>query len=147
MRSHALGPNPIDPNLIAQGVPPDSRMDPSDNLYGPVAGTPLPPSQGAPDSSAEPPGAAPVPSAESVPAPQPEPMPAQSPTPTPDGAPTAAPSAFSGANSNAGPIAVAHYSRQTGEYMGPDGHMYRQTDLVSAALQPKSWTDLVMGAT
>jgi phospholipid/cholesterol/gamma-HCH transport system substrate-binding protein len=43
MRQHSLGPYPIDPNLIAQGVPPDDRVDFSDRLYAPVEGTSLPP--------------------------------------------------------------------------------------------------------
>ncbi|OBF24889.1 MlaD family protein [Mycobacterium sp. ACS4331] len=42
-RQHALGPYPIDPNLIAQGVPLDDRVDGERNLQGPVQGTPLPP--------------------------------------------------------------------------------------------------------
>ena len=42
-RQHALGPYPIDPNLIAQGVPPDSRAGPGAGLYGPTGGTSLPP--------------------------------------------------------------------------------------------------------
>ncbi|GFM25765.1 MCE family protein, partial [Mycobacterium sp. PO2] len=49
LRQHALGPNPIDPNQIAQGIPPDSRILPGEGLYGPIEGTPMPP------------GAAPVP--------------------------------------------------------------------------------------
>jgi virulence factor Mce-like protein len=43
MRQHATGPYPIDPNLISQGVPPDSRIDPGANIFGPVDGTPPPP--------------------------------------------------------------------------------------------------------
>jgi hypothetical protein len=43
MREHTLGPYPFDPNLIAQGVPVDDRVDFSDRLYAPVEGTPLPP--------------------------------------------------------------------------------------------------------
>lgn len=43
MRQHALGPYPFDPNLIAQGIPPDSRVDEGDRLYAPVEGTPPPP--------------------------------------------------------------------------------------------------------
>ncbi len=43
MRQHVLGPNPLDPNLIAQGVPPDQRVDRGDTLYAPVEGTPPPP--------------------------------------------------------------------------------------------------------
>ncbi len=43
LRQHALGPNPIDPSAIAQGIPPDDRILPGEGLYGPVEGTPLPP--------------------------------------------------------------------------------------------------------
>ena len=43
MRQHALGPYPIDPNLIAQGVPPDDRVDFQERIHGPVEGTPMPP--------------------------------------------------------------------------------------------------------
>lgn len=42
MRQHVLGPYPIDPNLIAQGVPPDSRVDEGEHINAPVEGTPLP---------------------------------------------------------------------------------------------------------
>lgn len=41
-RQHALGPYPIDPNLISQGVKPDSRVRPDENIYGPLEGSPLP---------------------------------------------------------------------------------------------------------
>ncbi|MCG7592491.1 MCE family protein [Mycobacterium sp. PSTR-4-N] len=40
MRQHALGPYPIDPNLLAQGIPPDSRVDRDGEIYGPLEGTP-----------------------------------------------------------------------------------------------------------
>jgi phospholipid/cholesterol/gamma-HCH transport system substrate-binding protein len=43
MRQHALGPYPFDPNLIAQGVPPDDRVDFNDRIFAPIEGTPLPP--------------------------------------------------------------------------------------------------------
>ena len=43
MRQHALGPYPLDPNLISQGVPPDDRVTVPDRTFGPVEGTPLPP--------------------------------------------------------------------------------------------------------
>jgi phospholipid/cholesterol/gamma-HCH transport system substrate-binding protein len=46
MRQHVLGPYPIDPNLIAQGVAPDDRVDPGANIHGPIEGTP--PASGAP---------------------------------------------------------------------------------------------------
>ena len=43
MRQHATGPYPIDPNLLAQGIPPDDRVTLNDNIYGPLEGTPMPP--------------------------------------------------------------------------------------------------------
>ena len=58
MRQHALGPRPIDPNLIAQGMPPDDRVDFNDRIFAPTEGTPLPPGAAIPPG---PPGAAPPP--------------------------------------------------------------------------------------
>jgi phospholipid/cholesterol/gamma-HCH transport system substrate-binding protein len=52
MRQHVFGPYPIDPNLIAQGVPPDDRVDFGDQIHGPVEGTPMPPA--APPPAPEP---------------------------------------------------------------------------------------------
>ena len=43
MKQHTLGPSPLDPNLLAQGVPPDDRITSNDRIFGPVGGTPLPP--------------------------------------------------------------------------------------------------------
>src|SRR5215212_4377271 len=43
VRQHVLGPYPIDPSLIAQGVPPDDRVDFGDHIFGPIEGTPMPP--------------------------------------------------------------------------------------------------------
>jgi virulence factor Mce-like protein len=43
MRQHVLGPYPFDPNLIAQGVPPDDRVSLDENTYAPVEGTSMPP--------------------------------------------------------------------------------------------------------
>lgn len=42
MRQHVLGPSPLDPNLIAQGVPLDDRVTRGDNIFGPIEGTPMP---------------------------------------------------------------------------------------------------------
>ncbi len=78
MRQHATGPSPIDPSLIAQGIPIDDRTTLSDDIFAPVEGTPLPPGAmpgGA--SPAGPPNAAPVspleaPLATAVPPPPPE---------------------------------------------------------------------------
>jgi virulence factor Mce-like protein len=43
MREHATGPYPFDPNLVAQGVPVDDRVDFNDRIFAPTEGTPLPP--------------------------------------------------------------------------------------------------------
>jgi phospholipid/cholesterol/gamma-HCH transport system substrate-binding protein len=127
MRQHALGPRPIDPNLIAQGVPPDDRVDFGDRIYAPAEGTPLPPY------------AAPPP----PPAPVGPPAPTDSLTPPDVGGDVApaAPSAFTPTGSNPGPsVAIAHYDPQTGRYATPDGKVYQQTDLVDP---PKTWQDLI----
>ncbi|BDX31142.1 mammalian cell entry protein [Mycobacterium antarcticum] len=61
MRQHGLGPYPIDPSLIAQGIPIDDRTDFNDNIHAPLEGTPLPPGAvplGTPPGA--PPGAAPL---------------------------------------------------------------------------------------
>lgn len=106
IRQHVLGPYPMDPNLIAQGIPPDDRTSFNDNIFGPVDGTPPPPS-----------------------------------SPVPDGqVPAAAPSAY--APQGAGPsVAIATYDPRTGRYAGPDGTVYRQSDLVAHAGR-RSWKDL-----
>jgi virulence factor Mce-like protein len=122
MRQHVLGPYPFDPNLVAQGIPPDDRTTEDDRLYGPIEGTAPPPAVPPP-----PPGDAALP-----------PAPAGS---DPVGV---APSAF-GAN-GAGPsssIAVAHYDPHSGKYMAPDGQVYAQADLVHPG-RTKSWQDLVL---
>jgi hypothetical protein len=135
MRQHALGPYPIDPNLISQGVPPDDRVDFGDNIFGPVKGTPMPPGAA---PAPTPPDTAPPPPADSLlPPPADAPLP-----PAPEGdVPTAAPSAFVPNGSGPGPsVAIAHYDPQTGEYATPDGRVYQQTDVIDA---PKKWQDLV----
>ena len=43
MRQHVLGPSPVDPNLLAQGIPPDDRTTTDKRIFGPLEGTPLPP--------------------------------------------------------------------------------------------------------
>jgi phospholipid/cholesterol/gamma-HCH transport system substrate-binding protein len=73
MRQHTLGPYPFDPNLIAQGVPVDDRVDFNDRIYAPIEGTPLPPGAGSlgmpPDPLAAP--VSPIPSAPPLPPPPP----------------------------------------------------------------------------
>jgi phospholipid/cholesterol/gamma-HCH transport system substrate-binding protein len=138
MRQHALGPRPLDPNLIAQGVPPDDRVDFNDRIFAPTEGTPLPPGLG--PAPRPPDGALPPP-----------PLPVGPPAPTdslapPDmgGTPAAAPSAFSTNSSGQGPsFALAHYDPQTGQYATADGQVGRQTDLVDPA---KTWQDLIFRA-
>lgn len=161
MRQHTLGAYPIDPNLIAQGIPPDDRVDFSERLYAPVEGTPLPPGaapSGTPPGMPPPPlpvAGAPHGGGPAAPAPAPAPVAPPPPpgnsingTPIPPPAPPAAggatpvaPSAHSG-NASGGPsVAVAHYDPDTGQYMTPDGLLPRQTNLASN--EPKSWKDLM----
>jgi virulence factor Mce-like protein len=156
MRQHALGPRPIDPNLIAQGIPPDDRVDFNDRIFAPTEGTPLPPGaaipQGPPGAAIPqgPPGAAPPPPDAVAPqAPEPAPLPVGPPTdgiapPDTGGAPAAAPSAFNTNNSGPSPsVAIAHYDPQTGQYATADGQVGRQTDLVDPA---KTWQELIYRA-
>jgi phospholipid/cholesterol/gamma-HCH transport system substrate-binding protein len=164
MRQHSLGPYPIDPNLIAQGVPPDDRVDFSDRLYAPVEGTPLPagavpagtppdaPPPGAPPPPVQAPLAPPPPAGNSlngVPIP---PAPVESapiapaagePAPIPHGgAVPAAPSAFGGNDSDGSSVATAQYDPLTGSYLAPDGQLQQVTN-VAGGTAPKSWKDLL----
>jgi phospholipid/cholesterol/gamma-HCH transport system substrate-binding protein len=150
MKQHLFGPYPFDPNLVAQGVPPDSRATRSDNLYGPLDGTPLPPPEGAPAPAPDgappspqqgnpPPDGAPPSENPAPPSENPSPVPMPPPS---DDVPAAVPNAFSGnANSGRPAVAVANYDPRTGRYVGSDGLVYRQTDL---ATQPStSWKDML----
>ncbi len=106
MRQHALGPYPIDPSLIAQGVPPDDRITFEENIFGPAEGTPMP-SAGVEGSVPPPPSADP-----------------------------AAPASATQPSDAAGPpVAFATYNPGTGQYATPDGNVYRQSDLVQPAPQ------------
>jgi phospholipid/cholesterol/gamma-HCH transport system substrate-binding protein len=152
MREHALGPTPFDPNLVAQGYPPDDRTSFQDQIYGPIEGTPM--GTGALPPAAVPEPGPPVPSpmgsqSGSVPPGQdhlpaaPPPAEAVPPAQDPGGAPSAAPSSFGTNGSGPGPsVAVAQYNPKTGVYVTPDGHTYRQSDLVSPGA-PKSWKDML----
>jgi phospholipid/cholesterol/gamma-HCH transport system substrate-binding protein len=126
MRQHALGPYPFDPNLIAQGIPPDDRVTLNDHIFGPLEGTPLPP--GPPPAEPAPGGVGSEPPSTTVP-----PLPAP-----PPGA--VAPSAYS---SSSGPsVAVATYDPKTGQFATADGTVARQTDVVTGAGE-RAWTDLL----
>jgi virulence factor Mce-like protein len=172
IRQHYLGPYPIDPNLIAQGVPVDDRVDFNDRIYAPIEGTPLPPGASpagtdplaamappppsGPPVSPPPPGNSlngqPIPPAEAPLAPaagEVPPVPHGAPAgpievpPTQDGgALPVAPSAFSGNGSGGPSVAVTHYDPQTGNYLTPDGQLHQQTNLAAGAA-PKSWKDLL----
>jgi phospholipid/cholesterol/gamma-HCH transport system substrate-binding protein len=171
MREHALGPYPFDPNLIAQGVPPDDRVDFNDRIFAPIEGTPLPPGAGgtptdplaamgppppsAPPLPAPPPGNSlngqPIPPAEAPFAPAagdvppmphgPAPGPVEAP-PTDGGAVPAAPSAFSGKGSGGPSVAITTYDPRTGRYVTPDGQVQQLANVGSGA-EPKSWKDLL----
>jgi phospholipid/cholesterol/gamma-HCH transport system substrate-binding protein len=155
MREHATGPYPLDPSQLSQGVPPDDRVTVNDHEFAPLEGTPMAPGAGAPpgapppgspvgaDSPAPPAGTGPPPGPVGDPAPPSSPPDAPAPGDAGGGAPSAAPSAFSTNGSAPGPsVAVAQYDPRTGRYVGPDGHLYQQSDLV-APRTPKTWKDLV----
>jgi phospholipid/cholesterol/gamma-HCH transport system substrate-binding protein len=136
-RQHTLGPYPIDPNLLSQGVPPDDRVTSDSHIFSPLQGTPPPPGSRGPSVTAP-----------NVPAPAaaPAPMPPQA-VPTPaapgGGVHSVAPSSFSVNGSGAGPsVAIAHYDPRTGCYVGPDGHLYSQADLTAPAAH-RSWQDML----
>lgn len=183
-RQHALGPYPLDPSLIAQGVPPDTRVLPDEKIFGPLGGTPLPPGVTAPPPGAAPeqqpapnfagtgpgpllpgqpmyleppvPGVPPPPPGDpnAVPVPAVDQPQATEVPPVPHGQgvfpdapelpmpaqPGVAPSAFNGGGGHGPSVAIAKYNPRTGEYMGSDGNLYKQTDLVST---PKTWQDLM----
>ncbi|EID09977.1 mce-family protein mce1f [Mycobacterium xenopi RIVM700367] len=179
MRQHTLGPYPLDPNLLAQGIPPDDRVTASDRLYAPTEGTPLPPgaiprgTPPGPRGATPPPGtlgaaAPPQPSSGPPPAiiapqsgevspiapldvPSPGESPPRSASPPPTipppanvngGQPQAAPSAFGTIKESRLPVVIAKYDQRTGRYVGPDGKLYQQSDLVSPSA-PKKWQDLL----
>jgi phospholipid/cholesterol/gamma-HCH transport system substrate-binding protein len=128
VREHVLGAHPFDPNLVAQGIPPDDRAETGDNIFAPTEGTPGP--------GAAPPASPPAPPAPLNPLPPP-PIPPDMPDPTP----AAAPSAFD-SSAESPRVAVAQYNPRTGTYLAGDGQMYTQSDLVRST-SPKSWTDLL----
>src|SRR5271163_985092 len=171
MRQHVLGPSPVDPNLLAQGIPPDDRVTADKRIFGPVEGTPLPfgaiprGTPAGPRGANPPPGTLgaavpPVPSSANMstqaadfPPIAPLDVPAQgaaapppaAPPPPPGnaGRPQAAPSSFGAKTSRPAPsVAVAPYDPHTGRYLAPDGKLYQQSDLATLAA-PKKWQDLL----
>ncbi|UMB70491.1 MCE family protein [Mycobacterium paraterrae] len=171
MRQHVLGPSPLDPNLLAQGVPPDDRVTADKRIFGPVEGTPLPLGavpRGAPPGprgTNPPPGtlgaaAPPAPSAANMstqagdfpsiapldvapPAAVRRPSPPPKPPAVIDGGGShAAPSSFEGKGIQpVPPVAVASYDPRTGRYITSDGKYFQQSNL-AAPTAPKKWQDL-----
>jgi phospholipid/cholesterol/gamma-HCH transport system substrate-binding protein len=165
MRQHVSGPYPLDPNLLSQGIRPDDRIDFNERIFGPVGGTPLPPgavpsgTPPGPRGTYAPPGsgyfAPPLPSSVAMstqsadyppiaPLDVPDvPAPPAVPAPAEDTRPQAAPSAFSHSGSGLKPLVSAvPYDPQTGRYVGPDGQLYQQSDLVTP-VAPKTWQDML----
>ena len=120
MRQHALGPYPFDPNLMAQGIPPDDRVTFGEQIYGPLEGTPMPP-----PTPPGPPAAAPPAPAEAAP---------------PPGA-QVAPSAYT-PDAQGPSVAIATYDPGTGQFATADGSVGRHSDVV-AGEGPRTWTDLM----
>ncbi|BBZ78051.1 mammalian cell entry protein [Mycolicibacterium anyangense] len=171
-RQHVTGPYPIDPNLVAQGIPVDNRVLPDSNIFGPLQGTPLPPGVPTP-----PPGAAPIdqpppnfagtgpgpllpgqpiyqtppvsppgPEGNIGPDPINEPGPGnmlppdlQPPPPLDPAVPQVSPSAYTPNGQKVPALQVAKYDPRTGQYMGSDGTLYRQTNLAKPAT---TWQDM-----
>src|SRR3984957_2447526 len=180
MRQHTLGPYPLDPNLLAQGIPPDDRVTANKRIFGPVEGTPLPLGEVPRGTPAGPRGANPppgtigaavppvpssgpnlalmspmsadlasiapldVPGPGELPAPPPPPPPAPAaPDQVDGGQPQAAPSSFGAKPAKPAPrVVVAKYDPRTGRYVGPDGKLYQQSDLVTSKA-PKTWQDML----
>jgi hypothetical protein len=120
--------------------PPAPGVPQNDATVPPPSGVPNDPANPSPFGSLAPldaPGAPP---------PAPNSPALQSPPP---GSPTAAPSAFGSNESGPGPsVATAKYNPVTGVYVAPDGHLFRQSDLVqSADHKAKTWQDLVFSDT
>jgi virulence factor Mce-like protein len=137
MRQHVLGPYPVDPNLLSQGVPPDDRINSDDRIFGPVEGTPLPLGSPGPRGSPGPPAA---------PVEPPPPAPAEVPPPGPgtDGATPAIPNAFNTKGSGvSASVAILRYDPRTGRYVAPNGQLYRQSDLVPSKAS-KTWKDMLI---
>jgi phospholipid/cholesterol/gamma-HCH transport system substrate-binding protein len=155
MRQHVFGTYPLDPNLIAQGIAPDDRVNWNrERIFGPVEGTPLPPGavpRGTGPSTGPPPLPAPLNPAATMgevspiaPIDNPS-APTGPPTGAPPGAPLAAPSAFGRDAAQPGPsVAIAQYDPHTGSYVAPDGQVYRQSDLVKPTTPKaaKTWKDM-----
>lgn len=147
MRQHVFGTYPLDPNLIAQGIAPDDRVNWNrERIFGPVEGTPLPPGAVPRGTGPDAPAAPPAPPGPATQMGEVSPIaPLDVPSgsgATPTGATAAAPSAFGSNESKPSPsVAVAEYDPRTGSYVAPDGKVYRQSNLAEKGT-PKTWKDM-----
>jgi ABC-type transporter Mla subunit MlaD len=148
MRQHALGPGPLDPNLLSQGFPPDDRPTDADHIFAPVQGTPLPPGiPPLPGPPRKPPGPPPQ-GAAAGPMPAPAGIPPIAPLDVPPdtGAGTApvAPSSFNSNGSGSSPaVAVTEYDPGTGQYVAANGQLYSQSNLATTGAV-RTWQDLLL---
>lgn len=158
MRQHFAGPSPLDPNLLAQGIPPDDRVNFNDRIFGPIEGTPPPPALLPPlNTPGNPPAPAPgvvgkpmspPPLGPLAPIDTPDaPKAVPPPSPPPGQAPSAAPSSFGTNGAGNGPsVRAAEYNPRDGSYVATDGHVYRQSDLTAPLdNEVKTWKDLLLG--
>lgn len=118
-RQPAFGPNPRDPNLESQGIPPQ-MPDVRTNVVPVPDGLPMPESAAGADLPPPPQQAAPV---------------------FPEGA--VAPSSSTTNNSSRLTYGAATYDPRTGGYLGPDGKVYHQLDLATGG-HPTTWQQLIM---
>jgi phospholipid/cholesterol/gamma-HCH transport system substrate-binding protein len=135
------GPAPPSPDqsLPPGAVPPQYGAETSGSLPQGAPQAPAPPGQ-SPPAQGLPPGQ-PAPQG---PPPGPPPAPTDNPPPPASNEPQAAPSSFSTNGSRPTPsVAVVHYDPRTGQYLAPDGHIYRQSDLAAAG-PANTWQELVL---
>lgn len=128
-RQPTFGPNPRDPNLEAQGIPPQ-EPDVRTNVVPVPDGLPMPESAAGADLPPLPvrPPDGPAPPREDVPA---------------DAGGAAANGSSTTQNSSRLTFGAAKYDPRTGGYVGPDGKLYHQQDLVSGG-RPTTWQQLIM---
>lgn len=100
-RQHATGPYPFDPNLVAQGIPLDNRVERKIFL---------------PPGTETPPIPAPAEAVAAEVQPQPAPVPG---------------------------FGIVEYDPATGNYVGPDGKLYQQSDMARGQAD-RSWQDLLV---
>lgn len=132
---------PTSEQQIGPQIPvlPDITPNHSSNVP-PLSGS-IPPPLAPPPPGAEPP---PLPHGETPPSVHGSQPPAE--VAPPPGLLPVEPSSFGATNSPSEPsLAIARYNPRTGAYVGPDGALYQQMDLVRPAV-PRTWKDLVFSS-